>query len=48
MGGGLADDVGADAGIAGQVEIDGLGTAQGIGLVLGVPLASSTLKAARQ
>ena len=38
MGGGLADDVGADGGIAGPAEVHGLGAPDGIGLVLGIAL----------
>ena len=45
LAGGLPDDVGADGRIAGPVEIDGLGAAQGIGLVVGIALGSSTLSA---
>ena len=48
MGGRLADHIGADGGIAGAVEIDGLGAAQGVGLVRGSPPASSTASAVRR
>ena len=38
MAGRLAHDIAADGGIAGAVEIDGLGAAHGIGLIGGIAL----------